>query len=339
MIETRAMRWLVVALLVLCLAAAAQPVDEMQRHAVQHDGIEREYFVHVPDHAMSRDLPLVVALHGYGGEAESFERGYALNRHADANGYIIVYPQGSGFTVERSPGQSATVTSWNDLAANFPNPGAGPHCTADSVRYPCPPECGECSACMWTSCYDDLGFIERLLDEVLAEYPVDPRRVYLLGVSNGGMMALRLGCNLSGRFAAIAPIIGQLAPGHACGPDVDVPMLHLAGGRDEVVRPDGKAGAADGFIYTSVTETTAVWARALACKDGPGRWETNLPVAPGLQCSAYTACRVPGHEVVSCIDPRVTHEWPGQAADSDDGMDLVWSFFERYRSAGADSLE
>ena len=174
---------------------------------------------------------------------------------------------------------------------------------------------------------------------MIAEYPVDAKRVYLLGESNGGMMTLRLGCNLSGRFAAVAPMFGQLAPGHACGPEVDVPMLHLAGGRDEVVRPDGTAGAADGFIYTSVAETVAVWAESMACIGGPGDWKTDLPVAANLECSAYTACRVPGHEVVSCIDPEAGHYWPGQHDGGYQEIDLVWSFFQRYRSAGADSLE
>ena len=338
---TRAMWWIAIALSTIWLPAVAEQATSMQRHVVQHDGIEREYFVHVPGSVAAgrADVPLIVALHGYGNTVDRFVRGNELNGHADENGYIIVYPQGSGFEVSSTPDEPFTVTSWNDLAANIPVPEAGPHCTADSVRYPCPPECGECSACMWTSCYDDLGFIDRVLDEMLADFPVDAQRVYLLGVSNGGMMTLRLGCNLSSRFAAIAPIIGQLAPGHVCGPDVDVPMLHLAGGKDEVVRYDGKAGSADGYIYTSVAQTTATWADALACSDGPADWETEQSEAAGLEGSAYTDCRVPGHEVVSCIDPDLGHEWPGQSDGSGRGMDLVWSFFDRYRSAGPDSLE
>ncbi|MDJ0813809.1 MAG: PHB depolymerase family esterase [Woeseiaceae bacterium] len=334
MIRAFTARWLALVLLAATLPASAQ-----QRHVLQHDGIEREYFVHVPDGPAKENLPLVVALHGYGNTVERFVSGYALNGHADDNGYIIVYPQGSRFEVAPAPDQSFTVTSWNDLAANIPVPEAGPHCTAESFRYPCPPECGECSACMWTSCYDDLGFIERVLDEMIAGYPVDPQRVYLVGVSNGGMMTLRLGCNLSGRFAAIAPIIGQLAPGHVCGPGADVPMLHLAGARDEVVRFDGKPGTADGFIYTSVAQTMATWAGALECDAGPDDWATAESAAAGLNCSAYAECRVPGHEVVSCIDPEGGHEWPGQTDGSGRGMDLVWSFFDRYRSAGPDSLE
>lgn len=192
---------------------------------------------------------------------------------------------------------------------------------------------------MWTSCHDDLGFIDAMLDALLANYPIDASRVYLLGVSNGGMMTLRLGCNLADRFAAVAPIIGQLAPGHACGPDSDVPMLHLAGGMDEVVRADGTAGAADGFVYTSVEETAAVWAGALDCATGPVPWSMALAESAGLECEAYQDCRVPGHEVVSCIEPDTAHDWPAQTGGQSLGMDLVWAFFQRYETGRADSPE
>ena len=78
MIGARTTGWLALGLLGFALSASAQ-----QRHALQHDGIEREYFVHVPDGSHANDLPLVVALHGYGNRVERFVSGYALNGHAD----------------------------------------------------------------------------------------------------------------------------------------------------------------------------------------------------------------------------------------------------------------
>ncbi len=251
------------------------------------------------------------------------------------------------------------ITSWNDLAANMPETPAGPHCSADSARYPCPPECGSCLRCAWASCHDDLGFLAKMLDDVQQAYPVDPGRTYALGVSNGAMMALRLGCEISDRFAAIAPIVGQLAPGYACGPTTNLPMLHLFGGKDETVRYDGKAGADDGFIYTSAAETARVWAEALQCDSGPSNWSNSIVTEAALQCTAYSGCRVRDSAVVSCMDPDETHNWPQQgvtgipatcitAEQSDSmpgqaqcgeatgsyshlGMDLIWDFFSRYR--------
>ena len=340
-------------------AASAERQQSMVRRVISHDGIEREYFIHVPKSG-GDELPVVVALHGYTSTATGFEAAHGLNRHADEHGYIVVYPQGSHFQVDDPQGRSFRITSWNDLAANLGPTTKGPHCTDDRSQYPCPPECGKCNHCGWTSCYDDVGFMEEILDAMQSEFQTDSGRNYLLGVSNGGMMTLRLGCNLSNRFAAISPIIGQLAPGYECGPDVDLPMLHLYGGRDNTVRYDGKP-AGDGFIYTTAAETAAAWSSAMACKNGPNSWQNDISQRAGLVCTAYSGCRVGGHEVVSCRDPDGGHAWPEQfvrgvpatcvTSEQTDsmpdqpqcpstsgeyvhlGMDLVWEFMNRYRSA------
>ncbi len=336
-----------------------QVQQPMLRRTINHDGVEREYFVHVPDGG-GDNLPVVVGLHGYTSTATGFAASHGLNRHADEHGYIAVYPQGSHFLDGDDQGRSYRVTSWNDLAANLGPELKGPHCVADADQYPCPPECGACNRCAWTSCYDDVGFIEKMLDAVQSEFKSDRSRHYLLGVSNGGMMALRIGCNLAHRFAAIAPIIGQLAPGYECGPELDLPMLHLFGGADDTVRFDGRPGG-DGFIYATAAETATAWSSALACKSGPAAWENKISQSIGLVCTAYSDCRVDGHEVVSCMDPDGTHEWPEQyvrglpatcvtveqydslpdqsrcGSSSGDyahlGMDLVWQFMSRYRTA------
>jgi len=332
---------------------------QILRRVIVHDGIEREYFVHVPGND-DGPMPVVLAIHGYTSTATGFAAAHDLNPHADRNGYIVVYPQGSHFPVEEEDGDSYRVTSWNDLAANLDPKPEGPHCIDGATQYPCPAECGSCNRCAWTSCYDDVGFIAKVLDKVEAEFPTDTQRYYMLGVSNGGMMALRLGCNLSDRFAAIAPIIAQLAPGYACGPSVDLPMLHLYGGKDNTVRFDGLPGG-DGFVYTTAAHSTEVWAEAMSCKAGPAAWENKFSRKIGLTCSAWSDCSTEHHEVVSCMDPEGGHEWPGQRVvsvpptcvtpeqydsipgqarcpESDgalmrDGMDLVWNFFSRYRRA------
>jgi len=362
--ETMPMRILVTVCSVFALlSSSVQAGEPMLRRTMQHDGIEREYFVHIPEGAIigEDELPLVVAVHGYTSTATGFEAAHGLRQHADQHHYIVVYPQGSHFSVAGSDAQEYRVTSWNDLAANQPATADGPHCSADSATYPCPPECSECSRCAWTSCYDDLGFLDKVLNAMQAEFPVDADRLYLLGVSNGGMMVLRAGCNLSDRFAAVAPIIGQLAPGYDCGPTTDLPMLHLYGGKDETVRFDGTAGEDDGFIYTSAADTAATWAQAMACETGPEPWQSELSTAAGLVCSAYSDCRVPGQQVVSCMDPEAEHWWPSQGYAGSSatcvtaeqfeslpgqqrcsppegryehlGMDLIWEFFARYRRA------
>lgn len=339
-------------------AAEMTDATSMHRRVINHDGIEREYFIHVPD-GVALPAPVVYAVHGYTSTATGFEAAHSMNPHADDNGYIAVYPQGSHFVVDEPTGSSYRVTSWNDLAANLGPKDEGPHCVADADAYPCPAECGECNRCAWTGCYDDVGFFEKMMDQVEMEFSTDSGRTYLLGVSNGGMMALRLACNLSDRFTAVAPIIAQLAPGYACGPTADVPMLHLFGDKDDTVRFDGQPGG-DGFIYTTAAQTAKVWAHKLSCDIGPKPWQNEYSLAAGLECTAYSDCRTNGQEVVSCMKPGGRHDWPGQRVQSipatcvteqqydtmpgqghcpemrdevvSAGMDVVWNFFSRYPS-------
>ncbi|MEM7431250.1 MAG: SGNH/GDSL hydrolase family protein [Pseudomonadota bacterium] len=337
----------------------------MRRHAMQHDGAEREYFVHVPPgRATDESLPVVVAVHGYTSTATGFQAAHALNRHANENGYAVIYVQGSHFLADTPEGSSWRVTTWNDVASSLPVPPEGPHCADHAVQYPCPPECnGSCKRCDWASCYDDLGFFDRLIAAAIDEYGFDEDRVYALGVSAGAQMTLRLGCSRSDTFAAVAPIIGQLARGHGCAPDTNLPMFHLYGGKDEVIRPDGTAGLEDAYFYVSAADTASIWAEGLSCEAGPEPYVTETTAAAGLQCTAYSSCAVDGQPVVSCGDPNEAHAWPSQGYDGMPatcitpeqqismpdtplcpepssayehyGMDVLWEFFRQYERDGA----
>lgn len=334
------------------------------RRSMTFGGIEREYFVYLPEgHRGNAPLPVVMGLHGFGSTASGFATTYDLNAHAKENGYIFVYPQGSHFQGALGDDPTAEpylISTWNDEASNFTPTEAGPHCTDDRLKYPCPPECGNCNRCAWTSCYDDSAFLLRVLEEVTSEFNTDTTRHYLLGNSNGGGMAMRLGCDYPDRFAAIGVSIYQMPPGHTCGPDTGLPMLHLYGEHDDGVGHDGTP-TSDGWIYTSAAENTHDWARAMGCLGEPAEWRTATTDANGLICEAYTDCPTSKEEVVSCMDPKAGHEWRGQriekipvncvtpaqssslpgqdpcpllqSTESHWGMDLFWQFFQRYQSA------
>lgn len=343
--------------LVVQLPGCAGTYVSMEHRKIEHDGIQREYFVHVPARP-NGPLPVVFAIHGYSGTASGFQVAHDLNAHADRNGYIVVYPQGTHFIAELEGSAPFRATTWNTFGEGEPKPDAGPQCAPDAAIYACPPGCGVCGPCHWWPCTDDPGFFEVLLDAVEKEFATDTRRYYALGVSNGGMMVLRIGCDMADRFAAVAPIIALLPTEHSCAPKHDLPILFLAGGKDEVIRIDGQAGSVDGFIYTSLVDSAKEWADAMQCKQGPAPWQNELSTKAGLSCSAYSSCRVAGQEVVSCIDEDGDHRWPAQLTDGPSatcitaeqyesmpgqphcetravsgehaGMDLVWEFFSRY---------
>ncbi len=106
--------------------------EQMLRRTIDHDGVEREYFVHVPSDAAG-ELPVVLAIHGYTSTATGFQFAHDLNRHADQHGYIVVYPQGSHFQVSNEQGESFRITTWNPFGAEKPEPNAGPQCAADAT--------------------------------------------------------------------------------------------------------------------------------------------------------------------------------------------------------------
>lgn len=345
-------------LLLVPLMACSEVYEPMQRHAFEHEGVEREYFVHVPENAAGA-LPVVLGLHGYSSTATGFEYAHDLNAHADKSGYIVVYPQATHFMVAEGSPAAYRATTWNSYSEDNPDRSTGPHCTAESAKYACPPGCGECHACQWEPCTNDVAFLERVLDEVEVSYETDSSRYYVLGVSSGGIMTIRIACDLSERLAAAAPIIALQPPGHACGPESDLPVMFLMGALDETIRLDGKAGKDDGFLYETLDASARIHAQAMQCKSGPSPWRNDLAAAAGVECTAYSDCRVAGHEVVSCVDPAGAHMWPmqgprgapatcvsaQQAASMPEkplcrpapeggphaGMDLVWSFFSRYR--------
>jgi polyhydroxybutyrate depolymerase len=346
----------------------ASPGSEnpMLRHVIHHDGIEREYFVYVPNTVRSEKMPVVLSLHGYGTTATGLQSIYALNEHAQKHGYIIVYPQGSHFMGALGTDPAAEpffISTWNDLSSNFTPADKGPHCTDDRLQYPCPPECGSCNHCAWVSCHDDVGFLVRVLDEVTTAFPTDIDRYYLLGNSNGAIMALRLSCDLGERFAATAALIAQMPPGFECAPAHSLPLLHLFGELDDTMGHDGTP-TSDGWIYTSAADTASTWANGMGCKGKPEPWRTPITDANQLSCTAYTDCPGRDHQVVSCMDTQAGHEWRGQrlteipadcvgpeqrgslpqqptcaiGVDSSAlwGMDMVWQFLSQYRRQTAD---
>ncbi|MGI9221548.1 MAG: alpha/beta hydrolase family esterase [Woeseiaceae bacterium] len=330
----------------------------MQSFAFEHEGVKRDYYVHVPP-AAKGPLPVVVGLHGYTSTATGFANAHELNKHADQHGYIAVYPQATSFMIEPQNSPAFRITTWNSYDEAGPDFDAPPHCTAESSVYACPPGCGECHRCQWEPCTNDVEFIRKVLDEVQLNFDTDVGRYYVLGVSSGGIMTTRIACSLADRFAAAAPIIGLQPPGHACASDIDLPVMFLMGALDETVRFDGRAGKDDGFIYATLAESGQIHAEAMACATGPVSWRSDLATAAGVECSAYSDCRVNGHAVVSCLDPKGAHIWPRQGASNRPatcveqpqirampekslcepvpensphaGMDLVWTFFSRYR--------
>jgi polyhydroxybutyrate depolymerase len=176
---------------------------------------------------------LLLALHGYGDTAANFVGALGLPVLARSNGFVLVAPDG---TVDSSGNRFWNAT---DACCNFSG-----------------------------SEVDDVASLRRLMREVADAYRVDPRRRYVLGLSNGAFMAHRLACEAADEIAAIVPIAGVpwSDPGR-CRPSSPVSVLQVHGDADRIVLYAGGAhvlGRSEG-AYPGSVATVERWARLDGC--------------------------------------------------------------------------
>src|SRR5205085_12584180 len=100
---------------------------------------------------------------------------------------------------------------------------------------------------------DDVAFIVKLVEKLVADGSADPKRIYVTGISNGGAMTMTLVCKRTDLFAAAASVVMNLTDQSAnlCHPSRPVPMLMMNGTADPLIPYQGGRGhsrfAVDGF--------------------------------------------------------------------------------------------
>ncbi len=202
--------------------------------------------MHVPPKHPAR-APLLVLLHGYGIDHVRLDQGLGASALADAHGFLLALPDG---TVDASGKRFWNAT---DACCDF-------HDVA----------------------VDDVAYLDAILDDALARYPVDPARIYVGGYSNGGFMAHRYGCERAERVAGVVSFAGvPWKDAGRCKPSVPLSVLQVHGDADDIVAYSGAAAAAAGggatrerliqAAYPGARETVAMWARL----DGCGPAETH----------------------------------------------------------------
>ena len=282
-----------------------------QARALRHDGKPRRYLVHQPAARRDAALPVVMVLHGAGGTAawSLGETGWAAK--ADREGFLVVLPEGLRPDLTKPPHFLENPQVWNDGSPRLiPGEPAG----------------------------DDVGFLDLVIDSVLSDFPVDPRRVYLTGFSNGAGMTFRLGTERSHRFAALAPVTGHCWQADP-QPERPAPTLLLAGADDPLFPLAGGAIVSpwegSPIQRPALEETLRRWASALGCT--PGRREDQEN--DGVRTLSYRGRG--GVEFTARIINGLGHHWPGGRGQFNPRMagrpssllianDVIWEFIRRH---------
>ena len=281
-------------------------------HPVSVNGLSREYLLHAPTgHEPGRPRPLVIMIHGGGGTAKTAATSARLSEKADQVGFFVAYPQ----ALPRDPRRP--VTFLRNPA--FWNVGSGfGHAERLGV--------------------DDVGYVGAVLDDVLARNPIDRKRVYVAGFSNGAALALRVAVDLSERIAAVTAIAGHLWRKDV-GPRRPVSLLYMIGEQDPIVPPAG------GIVHSPwgkdhqlppVRDTIELWSLWLGCPATP----QIVSSAPGVRVERFGPGR-DGSEVLFYMLAQTGHVWPGGGSVLAERIagpsttllnatDEMWRFFERH---------
>lgn len=283
----------------LVAQAEAPPKPGLHARSLEHEGVKREYWVHVPkNYDPAKPAPLVLVLHGatMNGWAMTWFSGFPET--GDKYGLISVYPSGR-------------TATWN--AGAFPGTLVGKK-------------------------VDDMGFLCKVLDEVQKTFKVDTKRVYATGLSNGAMMCYRLASEAPDRFAAIAPVAGTLSLDKVEGKR-PMPVLHFHGTKDFLVPYGGPAvDAKKGFfLFKSVPDSLKPFIDLNECGKEETTEVPSKDEKLRILCTRYPGKT--GCDVVLYKIEGGGHVWPGSPANpaflGANPMDLnaneiIWEFFRKY---------
>lgn len=156
---------------------------------------------------------------------------------------------------------------------------------------------------------DDIAFVRLMLDTVASELPVDGARIYAAGISNGAMFAHRLGCELPGRFAAIAAVAGGLPVmiAERCASGAPLSFIAFNGTADRLVPFDG------GAALEAAAASAAHWAARDGCDPAPvSSLEPDRAPADGTRVHRWTWSGCAGGTAVTLYAIHGGgHSWPG----------------------------
>jgi polyhydroxybutyrate depolymerase len=273
-------------------------------HKLTFGGRTRTYEVHLPPSYDGRKpLPVVLNLHGGGGNATVQRRQSQMDKTADRHGFIVVYPEGTA--------AFGRLLTWN---------------------------AGICCGYAKNHNVDDVGFFARLLDELPKQYSIDTARVYSTGMSNGAAMSYRLACELPDRIVAICAVASTMGV-DGPRPTRPVPIMQIQGLKDPIAPFAGGFGKSLPRVdRRSVRDVIRWWCEVDDCTPEPSEV---VQTADYVMERYNPPAGRPGAPIVLYMLPEGGHTWPGgvdvtaylgtgKLIETFDANTTMWEFFRQF---------
>jgi len=287
----------------------------------------RSYRIHIPpSYNNQKPMPLVFVLHGSGVSANSYStKIYSeMNKKADEEGFIVVYPNGEILRFSNYL-KHPIAFLWDLYSLAF--------ISREWNRWD-------------DNNIDDVDFIRNLINHLEMKLNVNSSRIFITGISGGAMMTYRLGAELSNRIAAIAPIAGGIGGiGYASEPDDSIspyiipkpinpiPVIAFNGMQDEAVHYEGgwkqvfEWNSDELWVYTvSVNESISFWVENNNCNPVPQIYKSK---------DERIITRIHNNDIDESDVVLVTyieggHEWFKSPPHEISAIDIMWEFFEQH---------
>ena len=282
-------------LIILCVLFALE--IKAQYTDFEHDGITRQYIYYEPE-TLNQQMPLVIVMHGYTGDANSIRNYSDMNDFADQYGFAVCYPRG---TVDDGGNRF-----WNVGYAFHPN---------ETV--------------------DDVGYLTQLAQYLQQTNGLNPDYTFATGMSNGGEMCYMLACQAYDTFKAVAPVAGMILQDilDQCDAAPGIPVFEIHGSQDGVTPLAGDPDNIDGWgSYPSIDDTIDYFVQKNACTTLIEGSVPNTDTSDGsFIVSEKYIYGVNQNEVWYYKVVGGGHDWPGSGGNMDiEAGEQAWLFFQNY---------
>lgn len=267
---------------------------------IETAGQLRKYLIYVPEsYDSNTPTPLVISIHGFVQWPAHQQSLSGWNALADEYGFIVVYPQGTGFPLR-----------WNTQPLED---------DPDAMA-------------------KELQFFKDLINVLSQSYNIDQSRIYANGMSNGGGMTHLLACELSDHIAAIGGVAGAyLYPWELCQPSRPMPVIAFHGKYDSLVPYNGGPTISRDFghKFSPVIEWVANWAKTNGCSGNP----EILPKIGEVSGIRYTRCDENAEVIFYTVEGgghtwpggEELPTWiAGNTTQDINASELMWEFFSKY---------